>query len=120
MTRTRVIFFSLLAALAVFYFVFDPLTTRFMPQCLFHRLTGWECVGCGSQRMLHALLHGDLRGAWEANALALVSLPFIAFLIWLETQRTRRMRLYSRVYSLPMIIAVVVILVGWFILRNLL
>ena len=47
---------------AVFYFAVDPATFPFMPQCVFHRLTGLQCVGCGSQRMLHALLHGDIAG----------------------------------------------------------
>ncbi|MDE6337608.1 MAG: DUF2752 domain-containing protein, partial [Muribaculaceae bacterium] len=84
---------------AVFYYLFDPMESRFMPQCLFHRLTGFQCMGCGSQRMIHALLHGDIAGAFAANAFGLVLLPFIVFMIWTETQRTKRPRLYQKVFS---------------------
>lgn len=109
-----------LAAVAVFYFVFDPLESRFMPQCMFYKVTGVKCIGCGSQRMAHALLHGDFAGAFEANAFALLSLPLIVFLICVEMQRTRHPRLYARVYSTPLIIGVGVAMAAWFVARNLL
>lgn len=35
-------------AVAVVYFLFDPLESPYMPQCLFKRLTGLSCPGCGS------------------------------------------------------------------------
>lgn len=107
-------------AIILFYFLFDPLTSRFMPQCIFHRITGWQCVGCGSQRMAHALLHGDLAGAFRANAFATVSLPFIAFLVWVETQRVKRPALYRKVYSTSLTIVVCVLFVVWFVVRNIL
>lgn len=118
--RNRAIKVTVLVALAVFYFIFDPLSTRFMPQCVFHRMTGWDCAGCGSQRMLHALLRGNLRDAWEANALALLAIPFIGFLFWVDSQRTRRPELYRKVYSKWLIIISGIVIVGWFLLRNLL
>lgn len=105
-------------ALAVFYYVFDPVEWRFMPQCVFHRVTGLQCVGCGSQRMLHALLHGDLAGAFRANAFVLLSLPAIAFLAWVETQRTMRPVLYRKVYSTTLIVTVGILFVAWMAIRN--
>lgn len=111
----------LIAALcAVFYFKFDPLSVSFMPRCIFHELTGLDCAGCGSQRMLHALLHGDLQGAFRANAFLTAMLPGIAFLIWLETRRTKLPRLYKKVYSPALIIVTVIALVAWMIIRNIL
>lgn len=107
-----------MAALAIFYFVFDPMEWRFMPQCVFHRVTGLQCVGCGSQRMLHALLHGDFAVAFRANAFVLLSLPGIAFLAWVETQRTRRPNLYRKVYSTVLIVAVGILFAAWMIFRN--
>lgn len=106
------------AAAAVFYFVFDPLESSFMPQCVFHRLTGLQCVGCGSQRMLHALLHGDLAGAFRANAFALFSIPFIVFLIWVDSERMRRPELYRKVYSTKLIVSVGIAFAVWFVARN--
>lgn len=119
-SRLRWIVPGVLVAAAVFYYFSDPLTSRFMPQCLFHRITGLQCVGCGSQRMLHALLHGDLSGAFRANALALLSIPVVVFLAWVDINRTNRPELYRKVYTTSLAVSIGVILVAWFIARNLL
>ena len=50
------------------YFVFDPSSSGWFPKCAVYQLTGYKCPGCGSQRMLHALLHGDLVSAFRYNA----------------------------------------------------
>lgn len=104
--------------MAVFYFVFDPMEWTFMPKCLFHELTGWQCVGCGSQRMLHALLHGDFVGAFRANAFAILALPAIIFLLWVETQRVARPVLYRKVHSRFTAFIAGAILLIWFVGRN--
>lgn len=119
-SRLRWIVPAVLVAAAVFYYFSDPLTSRFMPQCLFHRITGLQCVGCGSQRMLHALLHGDLSGAFRANALALLSIPVVVFLAWVDINRTNRSQLYRKVYTTSLAVSIGVILVAWFIARNIL
>ncbi len=56
------------ASLAVFFW-FDPARSSFFPACLFHRLTGLNCPGCGGQRALHELLHGNFLVALRHNAL---------------------------------------------------
>jgi hypothetical protein len=66
---------ALLAAL----FLVDPAGCPFYPQCLFHRLTGWNCPGCGSLRGMHQLLHGHLLTALRCNAPLMLSLPLAAF-----------------------------------------
>ena len=63
------------AAVAVVYFLFDPLESPYMPQCLFRRLTGLSCPGCGSQRVAHALLPGDLAGAFRVARDAAAAAP---------------------------------------------
>ncbi len=105
-------------AVAAFYFIFDPASAWWMPRCPLKAMTGLQCPGCGSQRLLHALLHGDLQGAWQANALLLLSIPGIVFLGWLELRRERHPRLYARIYRTPFIIAVGVVLAGWGVIRN--
>ncbi len=47
-------------------------------------LTGWDCPGCGSQRAIHALLHGELRQAFFHNPLMTLSLPYLAAIAYLE------------------------------------
>ncbi len=104
----------------VLYYFFDPVEYGWMPQCIFHRLTGLQCMGCGSQRMFHALLHGDVGGAFQANFFGMLMLPVIAFMLFVETQRLRRPSLYAAVFSPKVIGLLIVLMIAWLILRNLL
>ena len=105
---------------ALFYFFFDPMTTFFMPRCVFHEITGLQCMGCGAQRMIHALLHGDVGGAFRANAFLVLALPFLAFLAWLELNRKSHPRLYARIFTTKLIWATGGALALWLVLRNVL
>lgn len=105
-------------AVVTLYFLFDPMESGWMPQCVFHKVTGWQCMGCGSQRMVHAMLHGDFVGAFKANAFVFCSLPVIAGLMYVEMKRTRYPKLYKSVHSVAMIIIVSAMLGAWLIFRN--
>lgn len=108
------------AALAAVYFAVDPAAERWMPVCVLRQATGVSCPGCGTQRAVHALLHGDIAAAWRFNALFVVMIPVVAFLVWVETQRRLRPQLYMRVYGKWTAVAVIAVLAGWMLLRNLL
>lgn len=115
----RITIVAVVAAIVlIFYYVYDPLGSKYMPQCLFHRLTGWECPGCGSQRMLHALLHSDFAGAFHANPFALCALPFILFYLYLEVTRTRFPGLYIKTHSTWVVSSAGFAVIAWGILRN--
>ncbi len=62
----------------IILFRVDPATSAWYPPCPFHRLTGFDCPGCGSTRGLHSLLHGDLLRAADYNLLLLPALPALA------------------------------------------
>ena len=49
------------------------------PGCIFYRLTGLYCAGCGMGRAVVALLHLDVLGALGQNPLAVLLLPFVAY-----------------------------------------
>ena len=118
--RNRWIWISLGIIVLVVYFIFDPSEYIWMPQCVFHRVTGLQCMGCGSQRMVHSLLHGHIREAIQANALIFFSLPFILFLIFVEFNRTRYPNLYKNIHSKGVIIGATAVLIIWLLLRNIL
>ena len=107
-------------ALLLFYFIFDPVNFNFIPQCVFHKLTGLQCMGCGAQRMVHALLHGDIRGAMEANLFLFFSIPWILFFVWVEIFRLKFPGLYRKLHSVWVIITISAMLVAWLIVRNIL
>ncbi len=110
---------AIAAAIAAAYYFWNPASSEWAPKCAFHALTGLDCPGCGSQRMLHALLHGDFRSAWSANPFMICALPVIALMLWSASARTRFPRLYALLNSPAAIVSAVVLLTGWTIARNL-
>ena len=109
---------AMLVVAAVIYYVYDPATMPF-PRCPFLVLTGWECPGCGSQRAIHSLLHLDIAAAWRYNAMLVLSIPYVVLLLvaeWLG--RRRQSRLYRVVNSEVLIWSYFVLVVAWWILRN--
>src|SRR5207248_2682290 len=77
----KVIFFSSIAlgaAGVLLYFIFDPAKVSIFPPCVFHEITGLDCPGCGAQRALHQLLHGNIIAALRLNAMFVLSLPIWA------------------------------------------
>ena len=118
----RWIIYGAVVALAVLaaavYFTFDPSQAGFFPRCTFLTVTGYKCPGCGSQRALHALLHGDILAAWHYNAGLLVAIPIVAVYLVGELKRTTWSR-YYRAISRPWIVyALLAAIILWWIGRN--
>lgn len=103
---------------AAIYFCFDPAKGDiFFPKCPFLMLTGHRCPGCGSQRAIHSLLHGNVIHALRQNALAVIAIPVIALSI--ATQFfPHRLRTLNRVLSSSRFaIATLVVILAWWALR---
>lgn len=104
---------AVVAVAAIVYLaVCDPVKSP-APQCLFHMLTGWDCPGCGSQRAVHALLHGDVSAAWRHNAALFFAIPVIA--VYMLSPRKIERWLYSPVTLWCLAAAIA----AWWLLRNL-
>lgn len=122
--RLRIDFFLGLAAAcaaAIVLFLFEPGKSSLYPPCLFHRLTGLYCPGCGTLRALAALLHGRLAEAFGLNPLMVILLPYVALVYgsfgW-EALKGARPRLRQEVDRwLTPRVAFAVIMVYWA-LRN--
>lgn len=120
-TRRKVLISFLLAAgimLALIYFVVNPEDSGFMPRCTFKLLTGYDCPGCGSQRMIHALLHGDLLAAWRFNPFLLCMIPVILLYVWLDLAPDKNPRLFRFFHSPTMIYVLGASIIIWGITRN--
>ncbi len=120
MRRTLVIILAI-AALLVFgfiYYALDPSSSAAFPSCGFLTLTGYKCPGCGSQRAIHALLNGDVAAAFRYNAMLFIAAPWILLCLFAETQRVRNPRLYARLHPSLLIWLFLVIVLAWWLLRN--
>jgi hypothetical protein len=101
------------SVLALLYFFIDARHSHFFPACPFFNLTGLYCPGCGSQRAISALLHGDFRDAVDCNLMLVVSMPLLvysAFVAVFNVFRTKpevQKIFYSTVFVRLFLVAVV-------------
>jgi Protein of unknown function (DUF2752) len=99
--------------------VFDPHAgIPYLPVCPFREVTGWDCPGCGGLRAIWSLIHGDVRAAWDENALVFFVIPALTLglFLWFRAaiSRRRSLRLPYPVVWLAVVLAIV-----WVITRNL-
>lgn len=119
-SRRYTVVAAILLAITVLciYFYFNPESGRLFPRCPFLILTGFQCPGCGSQRAIHSLLHGDIASAWHFNAVMLLFIPIVAVLLIAEIKREKWTRFYASVNSRYVIWGIAAILLLWGVLRN--
>lgn len=107
---------AIIGVLCLFYLV-DPVTARFFPQCPSRLLTGYDCPGCGTSRALHALVHLRISEAWHYNAALFFAIPLMAlYLIGPRTPQDSVLNRLARSGRLAAAVAVAVVL--WAIVRN--
>ena len=109
------------AVLLVFgfiYYALDPSASTLFPRCPFLSFTGYKCPGCGSQRAIHALLHGDVVTAFRHNAMFVLAVPRIALCLYAEIRRTRNPQLYARLNAPLLIWLFLAMVLMWWLLRN--
>ncbi len=123
---TKRIILTVLAVIIVLlgvavYFNFDPANptlSKFFPKCPVYSFTGLKCPGCGSQRAIHAILNFNFARAAHYNALLLIATPLIA-LYWIaELIKKRHPALDNALNHPATIIALLVVVLAWTILRN--
>ena len=118
--RMPILFPAILVIAGILYYVFNPSSDSWFFKCPFHLLTGLQCPGCGSQRAIHCLLHGDLMGALHFNAFIIVIIPFLTLMAvgewynyhhWFDWAN----RFINNRYTM---IAMGVLTIGWWVVRN--
>lgn len=65
--------------IGLLYGVFVKVTGIAIP-CVFYRITGWKCPGCGVTRMCLALLQFRWEEAWNCHPMLLAQLPFLGLI----------------------------------------
>ena len=107
-----VLVIAILSCGAFLYFN-DPLNSFYTPKCWFKALTGLSCPGCGFQRSLHALLHGNYVSAIKYNLFLTIGIPYLLFVIVSNVYNHNKIYLQTKLAS-----AYIVLFFVWFVFRN--
>ncbi|MFN2457908.1 MAG: DUF2752 domain-containing protein [Chitinophagaceae bacterium] len=91
-----------------------------LPACPFYLISNLYCPGCGSQRALSSLLHGDFSSAASYNFLFFISIPFLGYSVFSETlSRLLKRPASGNLFYSPLFSKIVLmIIVCFWILRN--
>jgi hypothetical protein len=116
--RTIGVVVFLIVAGIVFY-CFNPYNYSF-PRCPVNYTTGLKCMGCGSQRAIHFILHGQLVAACRENLLVVLSIPYLLFSIFVysRVQKNQFLLLRKTLYGRKAIIIILAIIIMFTIVRN--
>ena len=91
------------------------------PPCVFHKLTGLYCPGCGSTRASQALIGGDVAHAFSMNPFFVVCVPLLAYYFarsaW--TGIVRNERYSTGILAARIIKALAVLMLVFGVFRNL-
>lgn len=121
MRKTTITIIILAAAMiaAAIYFTYDPNKPgNLFPKCFFLTFTGYKCPGCGSQRAIHSLLHGEIAQAFHYNAALLAGIPILVILAISEWKRLSWPRFYNIINNKWVGISILIATIAWWILRN--
>ena len=102
------------------YSSINPTNVNFLPKCPLYVTTGIYCPGCGSQRATHYLLNLNFIGVAKQNVLYILGFCIIAYhLLIIAINTVFKRRIYNYVYhpKTPLIILIIVLL--FWVLRNL-
>lgn len=71
--------------MVIVYHNHNPLEHSLFPPCIFYRITGYQCPGCGAQRAVHYFLNGEFLTSFKMNPLLWVAVPYVAVVFVLKS-----------------------------------
>lgn len=115
-----ILLFVATAAVLAALWHYDPATSPLAPKCPFRLLTGLSCPACGTQRALHALLHGEVAAALRFNPFMVYSVPYALGLLFTKyaARGEWARRWYRRLAGRVAVWAYVMFFCTWWIVRN--
>jgi len=111
MKKKLLIGFSLLV-MGVFYLkVISPVFNIHIP-CIFNKITGLDCPGCGMTRAALSLLDGNIYQAFRWNMLIFMIIPL--YFIYTILVKIEKLTKWGKAFELSMLALAII----FFILRN--
>jgi len=119
MNRMVFVIFIIILGGVVLYNL-NPTQYWFMPKCPFKLITGLSCPGCGIQRAIHALMHGEIKEAIHYNYYLLYSGPYAAsfLLVWLMPENVLRDKVKSIIENKYVVNFYLFTFLLWLVIRN--
>lgn len=109
----------LLGVIALFYFSVNPNQVDFLLKCPLYKNTGVFCPGCGSQRAIHNLLHGEFLKALQNNLMLVLGMVALSYHYGIRfSNRIFKTRFKSVFDTKKIILLVIVLLILFWIVRN--
>lgn len=106
-------------AYVISLFLFNPESNTLFPKCPFYLITQFQCPACGSQRAFHFLLHGDITKALSYNPFLVISLPYLAIIIFSTFNHTNLAMCARQVFQNKYVVNIYIVLFfAWWIIRN--
>ena len=101
------------------YFFYSPNEFPFFPKCPFHSITGLYCPGCGSQRAIHEILHGNLWEGLKHNLLFLLLIFVLGYQIIIYYFELFGRNTHKNILHRPLTTyAILIIVILFWIFRN--
>ncbi len=93
-----------------------------MPKCPFKLITGLDCPGCGIQRALYALMHGEITQAIKYNYYLLYAGPYaMSFIVvWIMPECNVREKIKKFINNKNVVNFYIITFILWLIIRNIL
>jgi hypothetical protein len=110
---------SLLGVVLIIYYLFLVKFGYGIP-CLFHRVTGLLCPGCGVTHLIVSILHLDFKSAFESNQLIFITSPILFYFfirLYLSWFRNKKYKL-NKVENI-LVYFLIILFVSFGIVRNL-
>ena len=108
---------AVIAVLGVYLYYFD--NSPFTFKCPVKFLTGFDCPGCGSQRAIHSLLHGDIAKALSYNYFIIIGIPYACFVAITGVMKSEKTKHWRNILAGPEAGVIFLCLaLAWTITRN--
>lgn len=109
--RDYIFGFLLVLVIAMLYFRYSIAIP-----CIFNKITGLYCPGCGITRMIISLLKGDIYQAFRYNPLIFIEVPIIVILLIFEKLFKNNKYIKKVINTIFIILLIITITFG--VLRN--
>ncbi|WP_417855502.1 DUF2752 domain-containing protein [Xanthomarina gelatinilytica] len=119
--KNLVFLLLILASTSVFglFYFWNPANNSLFPKCFFYSLTHLYCPGCGSQRAIHQILHGNILTGLNYNYLIGFLTLVLSYMLYVYIAQEYLKKPIKNLLYKPLATKVILVVVVLFwILRN--